>query len=72
MMTLFVEEVYHTINLQAGLSDFLEVIHHLMCHKLSHHIILHDGMIRIIQGIDNKLHAYDTQLIIMPMEIPNV
>ena len=54
------------------MSDFLEGIHDLMHHKLSRHIIPHDDMIRIIKEINNKLHAHDTQLIVMPVEIPDI
>ena len=35
MMVLFIEELYHSINLQTGFSDFLDGIHDLMRHKLS-------------------------------------
>ena len=72
MITLFVEELYHTINLQAGLSEFLEGVHDLMRHKLSRHIIPHDDMIQIINDINHKLDAHGTQLIVMPMEMPNI
>ena len=72
MLSLFIEELYHTINLQAGLTDFLEGVHDLMRHKLSRHIIPHGDMVNIIDDINDKLHRHDTRLIVMPMKIPDL
>ena len=72
MMTIFIEELYHTINLQTGLSDFLDGIHDLMRHKLSPHIIPHHDLLRIISSINTKLEAHDTNLMVLPMEIPDM
>lgn len=72
MITIFIEELYHTIKLQAGLSEFLDGIHDLMRHKLSPHIVPHQDLSRIIASINSKLKAHDTNLIVLPMEIPDM
>ena len=72
MLQLFVNELYHTINLQAGLTDFMEGLHDLMRHKLSRHIIPHSDLIAIIHHINRKLLARDTQLAVMPMDTVNM
>ena len=72
MLTLFVEELYHTINLQSGISDFLDGIHDLMRHKLSRHIIPHQDMTQIISDINHRLQYHNTQLMVLPMAIADM
>ena len=72
MMVLFIEELYHSINLQTGFSDFLDGIHDLMRHKLSPHIVPHQDLLRIIQNINSKLQAQDIPLEVLPMATPDM
>ena len=72
MTILFVEELYHSLALQAGFSDFLDGIHDLMRHKLSPHIIPHNDLLHIVERINTKLHTKDIPLEVLPMDTPDM
>ena len=72
MMVLFIEELYHSINLQTGFSNFLDGIHDLMRHKLSPHIVPHQDLLRIIQNINSKFETQDIPLEVLPMATPDM